>query len=79
MIMTGLQDWSTKKQGLQRRRPGRRTLYRQKSYKNEYQDEDLESEEDIDENELAYLEEDIKSNDYNTYNEEKDAPIQENK
>ena len=48
-----------------------------KNYENEYQYEVLEADEYIDEDEIAYLEEDILSDDYNPFNKGKDVPIQE--
>ena len=47
------------------------------NYENEYQDEDLEAEEEIDEYELAYLEEDTKRDDHNPVNKGKYTTIQE--
>ena len=52
-------------------------LYRNKNSENEGHEKYLEAEEDIDEDELEYLEEDIQVDDYNPVNEEQDALIQE--
>ena len=55
-------EYEKHKRGLQWKISGRRSLYRCKNYENEDQDKYLEAEENIDKDELEYLEEDTTFN-----------------